>query len=66
LAPTIIEAIADTIRRIKEEGLSIVFVEQNAEVIFDLVDRYFIVEEGRTVYSGDKLTEELQMRYLSV
>ncbi|HEY1300922.1 MAG TPA: ABC transporter ATP-binding protein [Stellaceae bacterium] len=49
LAPQIVAEVVATIRRLKEEGLSIVLVEQNAKLAFDLADDIVILNSGRVV-----------------
>lgn len=66
LAPTLIETIIDIIKYIKDEGVSILFVEQNVEAALELVDKHYIIDEGKIVYEGKELDEELKRRYLSV
>ena len=38
-----------TIRRLKEQGLSILLVEQNAKLVFDVADDIVILNSGRVV-----------------
>ncbi|MBM4443055.1 MAG: ABC transporter ATP-binding protein [Candidatus Rokubacteria bacterium] len=53
LAPMIVQEIGALIRRIREEdGISVVFIEQNVELALGLADRGYILESGRTVLSG--------------
>jgi branched-chain amino acid transport system ATP-binding protein len=47
LAPQIVAEVMATIRRLKEQGLSIVLVEQNAKLVFDLADDIVILNSGR-------------------
>jgi branched-chain amino acid transport system ATP-binding protein len=49
LAPQIVAEVMATIRRLKEQGLSIVLVEQNAKLVFDLADDIVILNSGRVV-----------------
>jgi len=49
LAPQIIGEVMATIRRLKEQGLSIVLVEQNAKLVFDVADDIVILNNGRVV-----------------
>ena len=49
LAPQIVAEVMATIRRLKEEGLSIVLVEQNAKLVFDIADDIVILNSGRVV-----------------
>lgn len=52
LAPQIVAEVMATIRRLKEEGLSIVLVEQNAKLVFDIADDIVILNSGRVAMAG--------------
>jgi branched-chain amino acid transport system ATP-binding protein len=52
LAPQIVAEVMATIRRLKERGLSIVLVEQNAKLVFDVADDIVILNSGRVVVDG--------------
>jgi branched-chain amino acid transport system ATP-binding protein len=52
LAPQIVAEVMATIRRLKEQGLSIVLVEQNAKLVFDVADDIAILNSGRVVIDG--------------
>ena len=53
LAPRTVEEIAGLVRRIRDEqGISILFIEQNVELSLKLADRGVVLESGRTVLSG--------------
>ena len=47
LAPQIVAEVMATIRRLKESGLSIVLVEQNPNLVFDVADDVVILNSGR-------------------
>ena len=49
LAPQIVAEVMATIRRLKAHGLSIVLVEQNAKLVFDVADDIVILNSGRVV-----------------
>jgi branched-chain amino acid transport system ATP-binding protein len=49
LAPVIIQQIGKTIARLKQEGFTIVLVEQNFRFAATVADRHFIVEQGKVV-----------------
>jgi len=49
LAPVIIQQIGDTIRTLKQEGFTIVLVEQNFHFAATVADRYYVMEHGRVV-----------------
>jgi branched-chain amino acid transport system ATP-binding protein len=53
LAPQIVQDIGHLVRRIRdEEGIAIVFIEQNVELALRLADRGYVLESGRTILSG--------------
>ncbi len=52
LAPMIIADVSRTIARLKNEGQSIVLVEQNLKVALELADRAVILTTGRSVFQG--------------
>ncbi|HEY5167215.1 MAG TPA: ABC transporter ATP-binding protein [Pseudolabrys sp.] len=47
LAPQIVAEVMATIRKLKESGLSIVLVEQNPKLVFDVADDIVILNTGR-------------------
>jgi branched-chain amino acid transport system ATP-binding protein len=52
LAPQIVAEVMATIRRLKEQGLSIVLVEQNPKLVFEVADDIVILNGGRVVAEG--------------
>ncbi len=52
LAPIIVDEIAAIITTLKQSGLSIVLVEQNAHLALKLADRGFVLETGSVTLSG--------------
>jgi len=68
LAPVIRQDIWSAIRRLKAEGQSILVVDKTLAELMPVADRCFVLEKGRTVFSGVPaiLTAELQDRYLGV
>lgn len=52
LAPLIVAEVGRTIRRLKEEGQSIVLVEQNLKLALDVADQAVILNTGRCVFDG--------------
>jgi branched-chain amino acid transport system ATP-binding protein len=52
LAPQIVAEVMATIRKLKQEGLSIILVEQNAKLVFDIADDIVILNSGHVVVSG--------------
>ena len=47
LAPQIVGEVMTTVRKLKESGLSIVLVEQNPNLVFDVADDVVILNSGR-------------------
>ena len=61
LAPLIVAEVGRTIRRLKEDGQSIVLVEQNLQLALDVADQAVILNTGRCVFAGsasDLLNDE--------
>jgi branched-chain amino acid transport system ATP-binding protein len=52
LSPIIIQGVWEAIRKLRQEGLSILLVEQNASLAVQLVDYVHVLEKGRVVYSS--------------
>jgi branched-chain amino acid transport system ATP-binding protein len=52
LAPQIVAEVMATIRRLKAQGLSIVLVEQNARLVFDVAADIVILNSGRVAVEG--------------
>jgi branched-chain amino acid transport system ATP-binding protein len=53
LAPRVVEELGMLMRRIRDEqGVGIVFIEQNVELALRLADRGYILESGRTILNG--------------
>jgi branched-chain amino acid transport system ATP-binding protein len=53
LAPVIRAEIWSCLETLKAGGLSILVVDKNVGVLRRLADRHFVIEKGRTVWSGD-------------
>ncbi|MEW6447788.1 MAG: ABC transporter ATP-binding protein [Bacillota bacterium] len=57
LAPLVVREIMQTIRSLKEQGHTIILVEQNARAALRIADRALVLEQGRITFSG--IPEEL-------
>lgn len=70
LAPVIRAEIWSCIEALKAEGQSILLIDKNLHVLKRLADRHYILEKGRTVWSGtgEDLTRnaELVQRYVGL
>jgi branched-chain amino acid transport system ATP-binding protein len=49
LAPVIVQQIGRTIARLKQEGFTIVLVEQNFRFAASVADRHYVVEQGKVI-----------------
>src|SRR6201985_8912 len=53
LAPLIVAEVGRTIKRLKEEGQSILLVEQNLKLALEVADQAVILNTGRCVFTGN-------------
>jgi len=60
LAPTIVEQLLNIVRRIHEQGCTIILVEQSVNVALTVATRAYFMEKGEVRFSGP--TEELLER----
>jgi branched-chain amino acid transport system ATP-binding protein len=52
LAPLVVETILATLTHLREEGMTILLVEQNARAALKIADRAYVLETGRIILSG--------------
>ncbi len=52
LAPLLVDEVLDTIKQLKQEGISILLVEQKVREALDLADRGYILQTGRVAGEG--------------
>lgn len=52
LAPLLVDEVLDTVRRLKEQGLTILLVEQNVREALEISDRAYILQTGRITDQG--------------
>ena len=68
LAPIVVQEVFSTIRRLKDEGLTLLLVEQLAGSALEVADRVYVMERGRLVAEGTpealKRDEQLLRAYL--
>jgi len=70
LAPQIVDDVLDIIADIKEQGVTVLLVEQNVTAAMEVATRHYVLEQGEIVFEGS--TEELdadnevQEQYLGV
>jgi branched-chain amino acid transport system ATP-binding protein len=70
LSPVAVDLVIETCRKLRNENISILLVEQNIHVAEALADRVYILVSGRTVYDSvaAKFLDDLDLRlkYLGV
>jgi branched-chain amino acid transport system ATP-binding protein len=70
LAPVIVQALSRTVQRLRQQGYTIVMVEQNFRFAAPLADRFYIMEGGRIVagFAARELQDKMPMlhQYLGV
>jgi branched-chain amino acid transport system ATP-binding protein len=52
LAPLVVDSVMRTIESLKGEGVSMLLVEQNAEMALQLADRVYVIDHGTVVFEG--------------
>ncbi|HEX6415141.1 MAG TPA: ABC transporter ATP-binding protein [Burkholderiales bacterium] len=52
LAPLVVNAVMSTIDELKKERVSMLLVEQNAEMALRLADRVYVIDHGTVVFEG--------------
>ena len=70
LAPVIVQQVFDLVRRIREEGYTVLIVEQNIQQVLRVVDRAYLLEVGRIRMSGKAAelleNEEVRRAYVGI
>jgi branched-chain amino acid transport system ATP-binding protein len=52
LAPLVVRDIFEVLRRVNEDGVTLLLAEQNARMALELADRAYILEQGRVAGEG--------------
>ncbi len=70
LAPLIVQTLAESLKRIKEGGITILLTDQNINFVKSVSDFVYIIEEGRIKHRGTveeiKQSPEIILKYLTV
>ena len=70
LAPLLVRELGRVIRQLKEEGLSMLLVEQNLPFALQLADYVYVMSKGRIVYESPPhilaQNEEMKARHLGI
>jgi branched-chain amino acid transport system ATP-binding protein len=70
LAPIVVDEIFKALRKIRERGITVLFVEQNVNRTLQEADRAYVLETGRVVLSGSaadlRENDEVKKAYFGV
>jgi branched-chain amino acid transport system ATP-binding protein len=70
LMPALVEKLRDILTRINRDGITILLVEQNVELAFDVSDYAYVIDEGENRVDGPseelKQDDEIKDRYLAL
>ncbi len=70
LAPVVVQAIFEVVRKMSAEGYTVLIVEQNVRQVLKVVDRAYLLETGRIKSSGNSAellsNEEIRKAYLGI
>ncbi len=70
LAPVVVDAVSDVIRKLHAEKQSTLLIEQNVMLALDLVDYCYVMTKGKIAWEGtpEQLRErtDIQSRFLGV
>jgi branched-chain amino acid transport system ATP-binding protein len=53
LAPLIVQEVFRVVAAARQQGISVLLVEQNVRAAVEIADRAYVLDDGRVVYSGD-------------
>jgi branched-chain amino acid transport system ATP-binding protein len=68
--PSLVSLVEDTMRRLREEGTTILLVEQNLATALAVADRVYVMEKGEIRVAAEpaelRAAPEVLQRYLGV
>ena len=56
LAPKVVEDVLATISHMRQQGISVLLVEQQAELALEVSDRVYVIDRGELVHAGDSVS----------
>ena len=68
LAPRIVQEVFQVIAKLRDEGISVLLVEQNVRAAVQIADAAFVLDDGRLVFEGpaaELATDEQRLRELA-
>jgi branched-chain amino acid transport system ATP-binding protein len=70
LAPQIVEAVEDALKRISDDGTTVLLVEQNAVAAMKIADRCYVLDRGQVVFEGPaeelRANDQARNKYLGI
>jgi branched-chain amino acid transport system ATP-binding protein len=68
LAPLVVREVFSIVSRMRDAGISVLLVEQNARMSLEIADDAYVLDDGAVVYSGsarDLAADEVRVRALT-
>lgn len=53
LAPLVVKEVMQIVRRMRDEAVSVLLIEQNAPLSLSIADRAYVLDNGKVVHSGE-------------
>ena len=70
LAPVVVQQVFGLVRRIREEGYTVLIVEQNVQQVLKVADRAYLLEAGQLIDSGNAAelleSESVRKAYMGI
>ena len=70
LSPAVVNEVAGVIRRVRQEGMAVLLVDQNAAFAVTLADFVYVMSRGQIVHASDPAAlwanEDVKTRFLGV
>ncbi|KKB34068.1 ABC transporter ATP-binding protein [Bacillus thermotolerans] len=68
LSPLMVREVVKIIKRLKEDGLPMLLVEQNLSMAADLADHVYILNKGKVIFNGpsEEFNQDVRNEFLSL